>query len=760
MSVHAPYNFVPLSGFVHKPEWAARASHDIPFQDGLSGSFQITITAESKILIGGKRGTQDAVDQNGNIIRDRKGRPVQIQTVHPYELPDGTYAIPERTLRGMIRNVIEIATFGRMQFADNKRYGIRDLTPAARKFYQERLVSSSGGNPVNVDINVKAGWLKLDGNEIKIIPCSMARVHFSELERLGAIDGSALDRKSDAPARYRAWTGSLKHTLWVRDKKGHTHQGGRLRIHYSKATVNDPRDGAKKKKGQIVLTGKASPGRGPGKKKMEFFFYDPRPDKALTVAPEVFQAFKDIHDPDDGRKPNPGWKYWKAKLNRGQKVPVFYILDDAGKKVDSFGLAMMFKLAHKRSVKEMLKQTSPQHTGGNLLDMASLLFGVIADQDNKKCKGLKARVNMGLARRTKDAGGSLDEPVTILAGPKASYYPSYVRQPVRGDRTQNGARLKGDTYATYTPLEICNSEDKKNDSEDDKLGKKTLCCPEIRGWKRYPAGRSDEVTDESANPNHKVKVFLKPLPKGTQFTSTVRFHNLRPKELGALLWALEWGGATVKNSEKLRHRIGMAKPYGYGQVRIEVDEASWTLMPNNPDSNKTWTKEELIGAFVKHMDEAYKEAAKRDNVSWQNSEQIQQLLAMADPEKAGGRNLTYMKLEMQGENEFLNAKGRRERRDKNTNKIIQTALPSTVLPDWIGPKRQPDDHTLFPRTCHTPRQPAPAGRNRQQQRGNRQGTVQGGRRRGQATPRSSALTPAEEQERLEVLRRAREAQKK
>ncbi|NUM73788.1 TIGR03986 family CRISPR-associated RAMP protein [candidate division KSB1 bacterium] len=56
------------------------------------------------------------------------------------------------------------------------------------------------------------------------------------------------------------------------------------------------------------------------------------------------------------------------------------------------------------------------------------------------------------------------------------------------------------------------------------------------------------------------------LDKGSEFTFSVRFENLAPVELGALLWSLEMDGRGV-------HRIGLAKPLGFGSVRVKIDDS-------------------------------------------------------------------------------------------------------------------------------------------------------------------------------------------
>jgi CRISPR-associated protein (TIGR03986 family) len=86
----------------------------------------------------------------------------------------------------------------------------------------------------------------------------------------------------------------------------------------------------------------------------------------------------------------------------------------------------------------------------------------------------------------------------------------------------------------------------------------------LRGRKFYRHhGEADtaEYTGEPSNQNRTVRDALKP---GATFTFTVDFENLAPVELGALLYALEL-------EDDLVHRLGYAKPLGFGSVRVTVD---------------------------------------------------------------------------------------------------------------------------------------------------------------------------------------------
>lgn len=98
MPVRAPYAFVPLSDKVFFPDWADLVSHDVPFKDGWCGEVEIEINTVTPLVVGAER---NRLSNGGGDVR-------------PFCLPGGPYAIPGSSLQGMIRNVLEIATFGRI----------------------------------------------------------------------------------------------------------------------------------------------------------------------------------------------------------------------------------------------------------------------------------------------------------------------------------------------------------------------------------------------------------------------------------------------------------------------------------------------------------------------------------------------------------------------------------------------------------------------------------------------------------------------
>ncbi len=123
--ISAPYSFVPLNGEVYIPEWYNKVSQDIPFEDGEDGIIEVAWRNVSPL-----------------IIRDGScGKKETAQSAY-VDLPDGTrrYFIPGSSLKGMLRNVMAIMSFGKFNEYSKAcfskrvkkekvpyRYGVEDL---------------------------------------------------------------------------------------------------------------------------------------------------------------------------------------------------------------------------------------------------------------------------------------------------------------------------------------------------------------------------------------------------------------------------------------------------------------------------------------------------------------------------------------------------------------------------------------------------------------------------------------------------------
>ncbi len=594
MSIYAPYNFVPLSAWIFKPDWAKQVSHDLPFSDGISGTLELTIKAHTPILVGGLQ---------ISATRDYPGK------IYFYQSPDQRYAIPGTSIKGMIRNILEIASFGKMRLVDDKWLSVRDLTKGG-EFYRQHLAQPVGQNTYRP--LARAGWLKLVSTDNSIhwqlTPCEYVRVEHNDLinwgKKLGIPNPERIKKKQSSADRYHIWKQlTLKFDIEGNQRWDHSRPNQTLYLEYAKTK---PTLGSGPYQGQLVFTGQPVDNTGEkGRKHLEFIFYNPA-STPKEVDDKVVQAFQNIHADSDE------WKYWYKKLRKGESVPVFF-LEQLGK-IDSIGLAMMYRLPYKHTVGQTIDHTNPEHRTQNDHDLPELIFGTMDECKSKY--SLKSRISFSMAYLETQPEVKEFSP-SILAGPKASYYPSYVQQ-------KSAPQLVGQQlYQTYMDANA-----------------------EVRGWKRYPSNPKWEVPQAEPSLSNKVKTYLYPLEKGARFNSSLHFHNLRPAELGALIWALTWG-----ENPALRHGIGIAKPFGFGQINIGIQEPSWqNLRPTNPNATVP-DKDTCLQAFIDLMEDAWAKAPrtgikKYDQVKWADSEQLTQLLAMANPEVAPGQvdKLAHMPL--------------------------------------------------------------------------------------------------------------------
>ena len=617
-SIDAPYNFVPLSPWVHTPDWGWRVSHDLPFRNGISGHLDLTIAAESPLLVSREHKKDEGPS---------KEHPGQ---AHPYQLPapDGRYAIPGTALKGMIRSVVEIASFSRMGMVDDVRHGLRDISG--------KYVAAS--YTAKVRDQMQTGFMRRGDDGLpRITPCSMVRLDHPTLEDWLGPKVPIFPADRAVKKKYETWER-------VCSKAGQDPAA----VSFSPSGWEAAALGRGTKVGVPVLTGQISDSTKDHGKRRDFVFYDERPAEAFAPTRQEWSDFLFVHGDQATKDAEamswPG--YWKRRYWDGEAVPVFYLRDGDKARI---GLAYMPRLAGDFSVHEMRNHTSPEHghTEG-APDFAETLFGRVGDGPDACLKG---RVTFHHAVAIEQHPPKATE-ATILNGPKASYFPNYLQQPVGPD----GRLRDGKGYATCLATSA-NPE------------------PKLRGWKRYPTRLGDatvqDLTDEQ-KPNKRVQVVLNPLDEGTQFATRVDFHNLRIEEFGAVCWALTWGGA-----EGLRHGLGMGKPCGFGQVSIAITAAD--LRPNRLDApGATW--EEARDAFIDYMDRHHAEAHK--GATWRTSPQIRALLGMADPTKADQFKgaLQHMRLEpKKGVNDFVKAK---------QFALALTDYPSKEHPSTLGEQRE------------------------------------------------------------------------
>ena len=565
MAITAPFRFARINRWVHFPDWADAVSHDLPFKDGYCGEIAFTLTTRTPLLLGGARRKPNKQDETSG-------------EVWPFVDADGRLAIPGSSIQGMIRSILEVATFAKLgPWVAKRRFGVRDIQKGvtAEQLYRSRVVGQ-----------VTPGWLVREDDALIVYGCSVKPILINDIkEVLGLVVlPPILRQQSDAKKRLESITVSNgKRTL------------DRLEVQVDGVDCT------------LVLTGKPQDNFGQGAKTKEFLFHTPcrkqfQRGTRREVPPDVWTDFLLIHDQNTGKnaQPNPNWEFWKGEFEAGRPVPVFTLGDSA--KVSDIGTAQMFKLAMELSTHHLLKNSSPDHLDPSRFDLPSLIFGATGEEggtDPGFAHNLKRRASIDMAKLRKGQSDAIvrNEPA-ILLSPKPNYYPIYVRQAKHlGDTLP-----RGEPYAAYADTKGTAPETRQ---------------PELAGVKVWPNSGSPNILTHDSRKLMPVSNRLNTVPEGKTFESAVRVHNLREVELGALLWAMTFGEASafVETGAVLPHRLGGGKPFGLGEIELRI--GALNLVCN--DGRPTKDGPALIRAFVEYM-------RKQPKLSdWCNSIQVRAL---------------------------------------------------------------------------------------------------------------------------------------
>ena len=366
MKITSPYNFVPLNQQVFYPDWAEQASQDLPFKDGLDVSLDIKLTNVSPLFT--RNGSKDGKDTFSSHIIDENGK--------------RQYFIPATTIKGMLREIVEIMTFGKMQEGkdyQNRYFGYRDVArQAGNELNAEYMRKVSKGKP---------GWLYKEGENYYFAPCS------GELEKI------AIDELKQLYPSYQSDPSIWKSNISV-GKNG-------IYPSYPEIEKNDNYY-------RIVCTGKF------GKKQHELLFPSAE-DEPILIQKETIEAFTTMYDATPGfSDAKDGESCFLSALENGEKIPVFHLRLEEGK--ETLGFSRMFKLPFKYNVKQQVEVL--QKADINRPDFAETLFGYTGKETS-----LKGRVQISHAFMEGEVVDSeLIEEKGILGSPKASYYPIYLKQ--------------------------------------------------------------------------------------------------------------------------------------------------------------------------------------------------------------------------------------------------------------------------------------------------------------------------------------------
>lgn len=626
----SPYNFVPLSDIVYFPSWRKQISQDAPFKKSYSGYVEFKINAKSPIFVRNGHTQQQMEEakeickfisqQINNEISQRLNLPINLPKKEKekevlaelesnkeewkkkfaeqlekklsngadlsyleFSNIDKKFFIPSTSVKGCIRNAIEILSYGKIgnRISDDK-YGFREMT-------------SQYLDTMNIE-DIHCGYFSLQNDIITIhdhgIPYRISHTELDKgIKNSKGIRGLNFEHTFQHNYKREKMMSSFyklnqlsQYTLPTRFKEISNLYGKKLVEINEHGNIN----------GNIIVTGQ------PGKRELKYdcrsksdkwvgkFYEFVFPSEPITQYTEykpdsnIYQDFIFINKGSDN------WDIWKNKIDIGEQIPVFFTLIDG--KIRDMGLSYMYKKPYNHRISDCLY---PEHRSSEK-DLAECIFGVSGDTSTRG----RVQFSHAFADKASFSWNFIEQ--LILNSPKASYYPFYIEQ-----STNKDGKLRYNTYLNDNSL--------------------------INGWKKYPV-RSG-ITSKMMN-NPKLDTFLIPLDANSEFTCKMRFFNLKGAELGALLSALTFHD---NSKEDYYHSIGQGKPYGLGKVKIEIKN----LLINGKLSHGSSISNDML-IFLKTFESDFYRTTK---FIWNTSENVRQFYTMSyDILSAADSSFRYLDL--------------------------------------------------------------------------------------------------------------------
>jgi CRISPR-associated protein (TIGR03986 family) len=564
----APYNFVPLNKSVVSAD--EPPSFDRYHQDKKSGYIEIEIETKTPLFVRG-------------VGAD-------------FFSPGGSTKIPGSSLRGMIRTLVEIVSYGKFGFYEDKSLYYRAVGDKGRlgKQYKSQMLDESD----DFFPKVKSGLLKKDGNAYLIVPSAIYKdTQFYRIN--GMFDdhdsfhpGSGLRESfKEFVPNFKMEPFSFRVIFFKPEKpKPYVHSakkpgGGVFKYNLKYALVDQVslKEGDGLQRGYLI-----SSGRFGSKKHMQWIINEPVTDpggeRVVRIEEKVIREYRDDGNRDESAD------LLKMLEDHREGVPCFY-LEDGNRGLVALGHTALFRLPYNYSIGKHGPDDLDKKAG---IDMAEAIFG--------KSEEFASRVffeDAELVPGQSEVFGEETSP-KIMSGPKPTTIQHYLEQPSNSRNDQRNLQNWNDPSALIrgnklywhrnTPSDSTQeyswntNQIKINKSDFEKFLTRQGSKPIqeiIRGLNYVTKDKSFLTVTRSIDslPESDFKDLLKkyllaggketksqytlihPVKAGKKFMGRMRFENLSNEELGALMFVLDLPSECC-------HKLGMAKPLGLGSIRI------------------------------------------------------------------------------------------------------------------------------------------------------------------------------------------------
>ncbi len=149
----------------------------------------------------------------------------------------------------------------------------------------------------------------------------------------------------------------------------------------------------------------------------------------------------------------------------------------------------------------------------------------------------------------------------------------------------------------YNPGQGANQPD-YNDNRNHLRGRKFY--RHFGEWESWTAEQKKEFQRADDVRDNQNRTLVEALAPGAKFEFQVYFENLQPAELGALVWSLQ-----LENG--MYHRLGFAKPLGFGSLKLSLTKVQiFTMTERYQSLTATLPSEVTVQDLIKPWVEAFK----------------------------------------------------------------------------------------------------------------------------------------------------------
>ena len=536
---HAPYNFVPL------PERVATVNAEqLPSQDTYtdnSGYLDCALTTKSPLYTRSAM-TVEAFAEFGDKAFNDLPPDQQHKRARFFSIQDNTPVIPGSSLRGMVRSLLEIAAYGKMQpVSDALKITFRAVAasrddPLAEPY---REILGKFGK------NIRVGYLKKNGDRWAIQPAKFPG-NLGMAERGAYLKIKDRDIPREAIAGFKRFN-DRDYAPAYHDVSFDLETRRGQRGDYTAVTKIGTRQAGFQYRGVLVCSGNMLETAGANQKSpRKNYALVLEPDsasKSIPIAEQIIEDYVRSLTPFQMEAP---FDERFGCLRPGQ--PVFYVA--AGNTVIWFGHTPNFRvpaiLGRAKRAASPLDFVPENLRSESAIDLAEAIFGYVSSNKNKGARAGRVFFQDALLESGQGNIWLSPEPITpkVLGSPKPTTFQTYLVQS-QAQRHDPDLKEKLAHYATPTPGETV-----------------------IRGHKLY--WHKGDVKPEDIIEGNQSKIAkaktqytqIMPIRSGITFRFRIYFENLMDVELGALLWVLRLPPGHW-------HKLGMGKPLGMGAVEIQ-----------------------------------------------------------------------------------------------------------------------------------------------------------------------------------------------